>query len=294
MVVPTTLNDEAKQALALCQRHGVTPQLWVNGNGGPIAVAHAAAEAGCQVALYNHGSWYGEPENAVAIVEALKAQGVANVGLVYNLHHGHGHLDRLEKVLPRMLPHLLCFNLNGMDAGGDAVGRKILPLGAGSEDLRVLRVLRASGYSGPVGILNHTDADAEGRLLDNLDGLAWLVPQLDDAPPGPKPAYRTWSEATPKMPANPRKAFDAARGVPSLDERFGQALAGGLLGQLHAGGRVLPARALHRRRAGAAGPLPISLHLPRPLDDHARGAHRGVSEEAWESVREATAAASRP
>ena len=31
---PTTLNDEAKKALELFQRHGVHPQLWVNGGGG--------------------------------------------------------------------------------------------------------------------------------------------------------------------------------------------------------------------------------------------------------------------
>ena len=30
-----------------------------------------------------------------------------------------------------------------------------------------------------MGILNHTDEDADARLRDNLDGLDWLVPQLD-------------------------------------------------------------------------------------------------------------------
>ncbi len=246
---PTSLNDEAKKTLELFKRHGVKPQLWVNGNGGPIEVkddadqnariakeverlkpmAQAAGEIGCQVALYNHGNWYGEPENAIAIIEALKGQGIKNVGMVYNLHHGHGHLDRLAKVLPKMLPHLLCFNLNGMDIGGDAKGRKILPLGVGTEDVKVLRILRASGYNGVVGILNHTNADAEGRLLDNLDGLAWLLPQLDDNPPGPKPKYRTWKEASLKTAAQPKGIIKDAAGAPSLNEEFGKALSGGLL-----------------------------------------------------------------
>lgn len=246
---PTTLNDEAKKTLELFKRHGVHPQLWVNGNGGPIEVkdaadqqariekevarlkpiAQAAAEAGCQVALYNHGNWYGEPENAIAIVEALKGQGMKNVGMVYNLHHGHGHLERLAQVLPKMLPHLLCLNLNGMDVNGEAQGRKILPLGVGREDVKVLRILRASGYSGPVGILNHTNADAEGRLLDNLDGLAWLLPQLDDNPPGPKPKYRTWKEGVAKPAAAAKSVVKDAAGVPSLNEEFGRALSGGLL-----------------------------------------------------------------
>ncbi|HEY1068523.1 MAG TPA: LamG-like jellyroll fold domain-containing protein, partial [Pirellulales bacterium] len=208
---PGSLNDEARAALALFKRHQVKPQLWVTGNGGSIPakdasdqqarinaesarlkpICAAAAETGCSVGLYNHGGWFGEPENQVAIVEALKAQGVANVGIVYNLHHGHEHLARLDQALKLMLPHLLCVNLNGMDVDGDKLGRKILPLGVGSEDVRVLRIVRDSGYRGPIGVLNHTDEDAEGRLLDNLDGLAWLLPQLDGKSPGEKPLLRT-------------------------------------------------------------------------------------------------------
>ena len=212
---PTVLNDQAKKTLELFQRHGVRPQLWVSGGGreaieaeneadqqARIArevkrlkpICEAAAPLSCQVGLYNHGGWFGEPENQLAILESLKAEGIENVGIVYNLHHGHGHLDRLAEVLPKLQPHLLCLNLNGMDIEGDAKGRKILPLGVGTEDLKVLRQIRESGYSGPIGILNHTQEDAEGRLLDNLDGLQWLVPQLDDQTPAAKPQYRTWKE----------------------------------------------------------------------------------------------------
>ncbi len=256
-----TLNDEAKQTLELFKRHGVHPQLWVSGHGGAIQVkdeadqqarvakevarlkpiCEAAAPLGCQVALYNHGMWFGEPENAIAIVEALKAQGIKNIGMVYNLHHGHAHLDRLAKVLPRMLPYLLCFNLNGMDIDGDAKGHKILPLGAGTEDVKVLRLVRASGYSGPIGILNHTDEDAEGRLLDNLDGLAWLVPQLDDNPPGPKPKYRTWSDKpAAAAPGINAKLVVVGEGVPSLNKEFGEALKGSYFQQDNEPFRTLP------------------------------------------------------
>jgi len=242
---PTSLNEEAKNTLELFKKHGVKPQLWVNGNGGPIEVKDAADQAariareverlkpiceaaaplGCQVALYNHGAWYGEPENAVAIVEALKAQGIKNIGIVYNLHHGHGHLDRLDKVLSLMMPHLLCLNLNGMDIAGDTKGRKILPLGVGTQDVKVLRQIRASGYSGPIGILNHTNEDAEGRLLDNLDGLQWLVPQLDDDKPDLKPKYRTWNESA--KGEGQRAEVMKAESVESLNAEFGKALKGG-------------------------------------------------------------------
>lgn len=227
------------QAFALFEKHQLHPQIWVmagskgdtqeakvkNAAEGLLPVIAKAAKIGSKVAIYNHGGWSGEPENMVAICEYLqKHHAVTNVGIVYNLHHGHGHLARLDDALKRMIPHLLCLNLNGMDIAGDTKGRKILPIGAGTEDLKVLRQVRASGYAGPVGILNHTMEDAEGRLLDNLDGLRHLVPQLDDLPPGPKPKYRTYAvQAAPMMPVQ----ATTAGGVPSLSAEFGKALRGG-------------------------------------------------------------------
>jgi len=74
---------------------------------------------------------------------------------------------------------------------GERDGRKILPLGAGNLDLELLRVIAESGYRGRIGILGHTNDDAEERLRDNLDGLDWLVPQLRGEKPGLKPKYRT-------------------------------------------------------------------------------------------------------
>jgi len=238
---PTTLNDEAKQALALFRKHGVRPQLWVMGNGGSLPVKNAAdqqariaaevarlkpiceagAAQGCQVGLYNHGNWFGEPENLLAMVQALRAQGVRNVGIVYNLHHGHGKIEQFDKFLPNLLPYLLCLNLNGMDADGVAKGQQIKPLGSGHLDLAILRQIRASGYRGPLGILNHSNLDAEGRLQDNLDGLAWLVAQLDTPMAPPAPKHRTWSEPAPKKKRAP------AEPVSSFAPEFGYALAGG-------------------------------------------------------------------
>ena len=77
------------------------------------------AKIGCSLALYNHGGWFGEPENQIAIIERLKGRGVTNVGMVYNLHHGHDHLDRFPALLARTMPYLMAVNLNGMDPGGD-------------------------------------------------------------------------------------------------------------------------------------------------------------------------------
>ena len=227
------------EALRLFEKYRLHPQLWVMMKGvgdtqeakvqsaaeGLLPVLAKAQKIGSKVGLYNHGGWGGEPENLVAVCEFLRQRhAIDHVGIVYNLHHGHSHLDRLPKAIEAMKPWLLCLNLNGMDIAGDTVGRKILPLGVGTQDVTVLRQIRASGYSGPIGILNHTDEDAEGRLLDNLDGLHWLLPQLDDAKPGPKPAYRTWREA---KSAVRRVESSRPESVASLSAEFGKALKGG-------------------------------------------------------------------
>ncbi len=190
---PTSLNDEARLILEVCRRNQVSPQLWVTGGGEPTKseeeqagrveaeakriaeIAVAAKTIGGTVGLYNHGGWFGEPENQIAIIEQLKGDGITNVGIVYNQHHGHDHLDRFEDLLAKMKPYLLVLNLNGMVAGGDKAGKKILPLGAGDLDPKLLTIIRDSGWSGPLGILNHTDEDAEARLQLNLDGLSRVL-----------------------------------------------------------------------------------------------------------------------
>ena len=201
---PSALNDDAKTILTLLKRHNIKTQLWVTASGGVIEktpeeqqkaidehvrifkpIVEAAAEIGCSVGLYNHGNWFGEPENQIAILKALDAD---NVGLVYNLHHGHDHVDRFPALLDSMKPYLYALNLNGTERGGDKAGNKILPIAQGGLDLQLLQQIKDSGYTGPIGILGHTDNDAERTLQDNLEGLAWLLPQLDGGKvPGPKP-----------------------------------------------------------------------------------------------------------
>ena len=88
---PGELNRETRLILDALKRHGVKTQLWVMLDMGadPVAgeeqerrvelaaaklrpLAEEAAKVGCSVALYNHGGWFGEPENQVAIIERLK------------------------------------------------------------------------------------------------------------------------------------------------------------------------------------------------------------------------------
>jgi len=250
---PGTMNDEARLILDVLKRHNIKAQLWVTGAGNPTktpqeqrarvlaeakriqAIAAAAAKIGCSVALYNHGNWFGEPENQIEILQQLQKEGITNVGIVYNQHHGHDHLERFPALLQKMKPYLVALNLNGMTRDGEQAGKKIMPLGQGELDLGLLRIIRDSGWRGPVGILNHTDEDAEARLQDNLEGLNWLVAQLDGAPPGPKPKPRSWRE-----PAVKAAAGQTPGGVASLSPSFGKALSGGMIVEGKPEYRALP------------------------------------------------------
>ena len=129
---------------------------------------------GCRLGIYNHGGWGGEPNTMVEIARRLESR---DVGIVYNFHHGHEHLDEMPGAFDAMLPHLVCVNLNGTTRGAE----KVLPLGTGEEDLDILRMVRNSGYDGPIGILDHRDGiDAELSLRENIEGLQTLLAKLGD------------------------------------------------------------------------------------------------------------------
>jgi len=197
-----TTPPDLQKLLEGFEKRGLKPSLWVMVNAPAdldqeAKVKHAAkslrplaetaAKAGCRVSIYNHGGWGGEPENMVAVCKELN---VTNVGIVYNQHHGHDHLPRFREALTQMLPHLHFLNLNGMTAEGDRKGKKILVIGQGDLDVELAKTICESGYKGPIGILNHTGHDAEARLLDNLEGLEWVVGELTGTPIQ-KPTPRT-------------------------------------------------------------------------------------------------------
>lgn len=180
-------------AFRLFKKHNITPQIWKTAPSpklGDAITTHAerVSEAarqllplvkktkrhGCKLGLYNHGEWGGDPENLVAVCRYLREKhDASHVGIVYNLHHGHTHIKDFAKSLKLMQPYLLCLNLNGMN---DNAKPKILPIGQGQHDARLLQTIRQSRYAGPIGILDHrNELDAEKSLKQNLDGLDKLV-----------------------------------------------------------------------------------------------------------------------
>lgn len=247
---PAALNAEARAILDCLRRQRISPQLWVTLGTEPepdpvrlarkiaeatdllAGICSAAAKVGSVVGLYNHLGWFGEPTNQVAILEGLEARGHRNAGIVYNFHHGHDHIDRFPQLMRIMSPRLLAVNLNGMVRDGDRHGRKILPLGGGDAELAMLQTLLASGWSGPVGVLGHTDEDAEVKLRKELAGLRQLVPQLRPPTPaaGLAPAEPHTPSATSPPPATPPdtpQPLVPGRFGPALDARVHQILTTG-------------------------------------------------------------------
>jgi sugar phosphate isomerase/epimerase len=141
------------------------------------AVSHIrdkAKEIGCTVHLYNHGSWFGEPQNQVSIIKAL---GAKDVGMVYNFHHGHKQQQDFPKLLALMKPYLTTVNLNGMKAGGP----QILTIGQGDQELTMMQQLKHSGFNGTLGILSHVEEeDAKIVLSRNLEGLKSVLQKMKE------------------------------------------------------------------------------------------------------------------
>lgn len=185
--------NERPEAFRLFEKYGMQPQIWKTlrspasglAQSERIAAAGTAflplvektRQMGSKLGLYNHGGWGGEPENLVAVIEWLRKETDAeHVGIVYNLHHGHDHLDRFAEGIELMKPYLLCLNLNGMNREPDP---KILAIGQGSRDQEWFQALVKSGYNGPIGILGHqSDRDARECLEENLVGLKKLHAHL--------------------------------------------------------------------------------------------------------------------
>ncbi len=178
----------------LLEKHGIRPQIWMTVPSPEAQTEEAMVEAagkallplveqseklGCQFGLYNHGGWGGGPKNMVAICRWLREKaGSDHVGIVYNLHHGHDHIQDFAECLAAMKPYLLCINLNGMNDGANP---KIVRLGKGQHEKAMMETILKSGYHGPIGILGHTSGeDIEVVLRENLEGMERLLEELGD------------------------------------------------------------------------------------------------------------------
>lgn len=145
-------------------------------------IAQKADALGCQVALYNHGGWFGEPENQLEIIRHL---GLKNVGIVYNFHHARSHHHRFKTFYPQIQPYLLCLNIAGLKEG--EVNR-FFRTGQGNVEQEMIRQVWKSGYKGPIGIIHHDEnTDAKKGLLEEIEGLKRVLFEI-----GNKKALRSY------------------------------------------------------------------------------------------------------
>jgi sugar phosphate isomerase/epimerase len=133
-------------------------------------LSQRAKSVGSKIALYNHGGWFGKPENQLKIINSLPNE---DIGVVYNFHHAHDSLNDYSADIEKLLPYLWCVNLNGMKADGP----KIITIGQGDQEQHMIQTLLDLNYQGPFGILGHVKGgDPEIVLQNNLDGLHQLFP----------------------------------------------------------------------------------------------------------------------
>ena len=185
------------KTLEVFKRQNVHPQLWEMGGGAPVKtpaeqqqrveqeaerirqIAELARPYGSKVGLYNHGGWFGQTDNQVAVVERIERLGVTDVGIVYNFSHGHGDIADFPAIWKRMQPYVIAVNVTGMVKDGES---KIMPPSQGEFELDMLRVVLSGGWRGPIGLIAELGGDAEVTLGNYLRGLEWCGKEL--AKPG--------------------------------------------------------------------------------------------------------------
>jgi hypothetical protein len=177
------------------KRHGIHPQFWVAGlksikvtneverieiEAARIRpIAEDAAALGCKVGLYNHREpWFEEQDHQIAIIERLRRDGLTNVGIVFNFHHWRGSLEEFPELFKRIQPYLIALNLNGMSANTMQYPN-VRYIGSDVSELSMIRVVEASRWRGPVGIIHERPTlDAAEGIKSNLQGLEWVIKEL--------------------------------------------------------------------------------------------------------------------
>lgn len=133
-----------------------------------LFVKTKADELNCNLALYNHRGWFGNPYNQVEILEKLNTQ---SIKMVYNFHHAHEYVDEFSVIAKKIKPYLYHVNLSGIKKEGP----EILAIGTGDYEYYMIKTLQQENYKGTWGILGHVKTkDVEKVLIENIEGLKKL------------------------------------------------------------------------------------------------------------------------
>lgn len=186
---PGKLSEDNETLLSILKEADLKTQLWVGFNNNFYDYDNDALKVSkgvemlkflrqhtrslaTSISMYNHGDWFGEPENQIKILKELNDPGV---GLVYNFHHAHKQIESFPTLVKKMSPWLWTVNINGMKREGP----QILTIGSGDQERDMLKTLRNSGFQGSIGILGHIESeDVEQVLQRNLNGLRKIEKEL--------------------------------------------------------------------------------------------------------------------
>ena len=184
---PNALKPESEVVFKNLETVGLKTQIWVGfeptyfdnlsdkesleqANAMVSYLSKRAKMIGCKIALYNHGGWFGKPDNQLRIIKALPQQ---DIGVVFNFHHAHDALDNYSKNITQLLPYLWSVSLNGMKKEGP----KIITIGEGNQEKDMIQQLLDLNYKGPFNILGHVKGgDPEVILEENFKGLLTIFP----------------------------------------------------------------------------------------------------------------------
>jgi len=136
-------------------------------------VADQAKASGLRVVIYPHSGFY--IDTVSVALRIAKASGRDNVGVAFNLCHylKEEVKSDLRKILVKLRPYLWSVSICGADSDGTSWQQLIRPLDEGSFDqVGLLRHLRKSGYTGPVGLQCYAiKIDSRENLRRSI--LAW-------------------------------------------------------------------------------------------------------------------------
>jgi hypothetical protein len=152
------------------------------------ALVNLAKPYGCPVDIYNHGGWFGMTDNQLAIIKRLEEMGVSGVGIVYNFSHArdryHDDSKNFEPLWRRMQSQVVTVNITAMKMDTGIVDYP----SQGDSELEMMRIIQASGWRGPAGVVVQRPEDAEKVLAKDLLGLDWLAAELKKpGSGGPRP-----------------------------------------------------------------------------------------------------------
>ncbi|HUU17773.1 MAG TPA: family 16 glycoside hydrolase [Sedimentisphaerales bacterium] len=129
-------------------------------------IADMAAESEVRVSLYPHtGFWVERVEDAIRVAKKVDRK---NVGVTFNLCHWLRTDDEknMKSLIKSAMPHLFVVSINGADSGGKDWKQLIQTLDRGSFNIfRFLKVLKKSGYTGPIGLQGY---GISGDAYENL------------------------------------------------------------------------------------------------------------------------------